>query len=138
LGRRNEIDFSFSGLKTSLRYRLEKMSAAEVETRRADLCASYQQAVVDALVRKYARRCATVKEPIAASDFPGAWRTTRCCGRAWPAEARRMRLPFLAAEPRHTGDNAGMIAFAAWMDRARNEGAGPGLALRIEPGAALA
>jgi N6-L-threonylcarbamoyladenine synthase len=30
--------------------------------------------------------------------------------------AREHGLPLLAAEPRHTGDNAGMIAFAAWCD----------------------
>src|SRR6185436_3304609 len=45
IGRRDELDFSFSGLKTSLRYLLEKMTPTEVAARRADLCASYQQAV---------------------------------------------------------------------------------------------
>src|SRR6185436_5339835 len=52
IGPRNELDFSFSGLKTSLRYLLEKMSPEDVRAKLADLCASYQQAVVDALVRK--------------------------------------------------------------------------------------
>ena len=52
IGRRDDLDFSFSGLKTSLRYLLEKMPAADVPARMADLCASYQQAVIDALVRK--------------------------------------------------------------------------------------
>jgi N6-L-threonylcarbamoyladenine synthase len=47
-----------------------------------------------------------------------------------------VRIPFLAAEPRHTGDNAGMIAFAAWADRAGSEVAA-NLALRIEPSATL-
>ena len=35
---------------------------------------------------------------------------------ALDAVARRSGVRFLAAEPRHTGDNAAMIAFAAWMD----------------------
>ena len=52
IGRRDELDFSFSGLKTSLRYLLEKMPAGEVRAKTPDLCASYQQAVVDALTRK--------------------------------------------------------------------------------------
>src|SRR4051812_45010152 len=52
IGRRDELDFSFSGLKTSLRYLLEKMPADEVRAKLPDLCASYQQAVIDALVRK--------------------------------------------------------------------------------------
>src|ERR1017187_6148681 len=49
--RRADLDFSFSGLKTSLRYQLEKMTFDEVRGKMADLCASYQQAVVDALAR---------------------------------------------------------------------------------------
>jgi N6-L-threonylcarbamoyladenine synthase len=138
LGRRNEMDFSFSGLKTSLRYRLEKMSAAEVETRRADLCASYQQAVVDALVRKVRVALRHGEGAYRSLGLSGGVANNQVLREGVAAEARRMRLPFLAAEPRHTGDNAGMIAFAAWMDRARNDGAPPGLALRIEPGAALA
>ncbi len=52
IGRRDELDFSFSGVKTSLRYQIEKMSPAEVAARLPDLCASYQQAVLDALARK--------------------------------------------------------------------------------------
>ena len=54
IGRRDDLDFSFSGLKTSLRYLLEKMAATEIPARMADLCASYQEAVIDALVRKTA------------------------------------------------------------------------------------
>jgi N6-L-threonylcarbamoyladenine synthase len=30
--------------------------------------------------------------------------------------ARSRNLPFLRAQGPHTGDNAGMIAFAAWME----------------------
>jgi N6-L-threonylcarbamoyladenine synthase len=43
-------------------------------------------------------------------------------------------LTFFAAEPRHTGDNAGMIAFAAWADRAGCDHAGS-RALSIRPDA---
>ena len=49
-----DLSFSFSGLKTSLRYQIEKMTTEEVGARLNDLCASYQRAVVDALVRKTA------------------------------------------------------------------------------------
>jgi N6-L-threonylcarbamoyladenine synthase len=47
----------------------------------------------------------------------------------------------LAAEPRHTGDNAAMIAFAAWADPTCSGGAAvsaPHAELRIEPSLALA
>jgi N6-L-threonylcarbamoyladenine synthase len=45
-----ELDFSFSGLKTALLYTVRDLSTAELEARRADLAASYQRAIVEALV----------------------------------------------------------------------------------------
>lgn len=137
IGRRDDLDFSFSGLKTSLRYRLEKMAAAEVEARLADLCASYQQAVIDALLRK---------TEAALRQGEGTWRSVGLSGgvannrrlrSALEAVARSGGKAFLAAESRHTGDNAGMIAFAAWADAAGTDRT-RGMGLRIEPGAPLA
>jgi N6-L-threonylcarbamoyladenine synthase len=46
------LDFSFSGLKTSLLYTVRKLSPQELEARRADLAASYQRAIVRALVMR--------------------------------------------------------------------------------------
>jgi tRNA N6-adenosine threonylcarbamoyltransferase len=46
------LDFSFSGLKTALLYAVRELGAVETERRRADLAASYQQAIVRALVRR--------------------------------------------------------------------------------------
>ncbi len=137
IGRRDELDFSFSGLKTSLRYLLEKMPAAEVEARRADLCASYQQAVVDALVRKARAALRQGEGAYRSLGLSGGVANNRTLRAALEGEAARVRIPFLAAQPKHTGDNAGMIAFAAWVDSAGAD-ATSGLALRIEPSAALA
>ena len=44
-----ELDFSFSGLKTSLLYKVRDLGEDDARNRRADLAASYQQAIVDAL-----------------------------------------------------------------------------------------
>jgi N6-L-threonylcarbamoyladenine synthase len=44
------LDFSFSGLKTALLYTLRDLGEGEVELRKADLAASYQDAIVRALV----------------------------------------------------------------------------------------
>src|SRR3954471_2125448 len=44
------LDFSFSGLKTALLYATQKLAPGELEERRADLAASYQRAIVRALV----------------------------------------------------------------------------------------
>lgn len=106
--------FSFSGLKTSLRYQLEKLSDAEVDEAFPDLCASYQEAVVEALshkTRQVLRR--------------GSWKSLGLSGgvannarlqTAFEKLGAGFRIPFLRALPQHTGDNAAMIAFAAYMD----------------------
>jgi N6-L-threonylcarbamoyladenine synthase len=108
--------FSFSGLKTSLRYLLEKMDDREVEAALADICASYQQAVVDALVRKTRHLLEG-----------GGWRSIGLSGgvannavlrEAFHTLGTQTGLPVHVAEPRHTGDNAAMIAFAALADPA--------------------
>ena len=44
------LDFSFSGLKTALLYATRELSAEQLAERRADLAASYQRAIVTALV----------------------------------------------------------------------------------------
>lgn len=135
LGRRDELDFSFSGLKTSLRYTLEKLSLEEVGERQADLCASYQEAVVAALARKTA--AALDRRAFASLGLSGGVANNRLLRERLGALAARRRLPLLTADPRHTGDNAGMIAFAAWADRHGVETA-PGWALPIRPAAGIA
>jgi N6-L-threonylcarbamoyladenine synthase len=134
LEQRDELDFSFSGLKTSLRYRLEKMSPQEVKARMPDLCASYQRAVVDALARKTG--AALAQAEFRSLGLSGGVANNATLRTALAGVARRARVPFLAAEPPHTGDNAGMIAFAAWADATALERTGMGL--RIEPALGLA
>jgi N6-L-threonylcarbamoyladenine synthase len=46
------LDFSFSGLKTALLYTVRDLGEDELERRRADLAASYQHAIVRALVQR--------------------------------------------------------------------------------------
>jgi N6-L-threonylcarbamoyladenine synthase len=137
IGRRDELGFSFSGLKTSLRYQVEKMSTDEVSARLPDLCASYQQAVIDALVRKTAAAVRQGGGAYGSVGLSGGVANNRTLRSALEEVACQWRIPFLAARPEHTGDNAAMIAFAAWVDEAGTDAAS-GLGLRIEPGAALA
>lgn len=135
IGRRAEMAFSFSGLKTSLRYLLEKMPADEVRTKLPDLCASYQQAVIDALARK--TRAALEQGHFKSLGLSGGVANNRTLRAVFEAEARRGRIPFFAAQPQHTGDNAAMIAFAAWADSPETARA-PGMGLLVEPSAPLA
>lgn len=55
LGKRTSLDFSFSGLKTSLLYYLRDHSDWDQPNRMADVAASYQEAIVDVLVTKALR-----------------------------------------------------------------------------------
>ena len=55
------LDFSFSGLKTSLLYRVRDLGPAETQARVADLAASYQRAIVESLVARV--RAALAGEP---------------------------------------------------------------------------
>ena len=49
------LDFSFAGLKTALLYRVRELGEAETERCRADLAASYQHAIVEALAFRVER-----------------------------------------------------------------------------------
>lgn len=136
MGPRDELDFSFSGLKTSLRYRLEKMSPAEVQARLDDLCASYQGAVIDALLRKTRAALRLRGGGFRSLGVSGGVANNALLRTRLADEALRVKIPLLAAQPKHTGDNAGMIAFAAWADPSGVNRSG--MRLNVEPSAALA
>ncbi|MFZ0614977.1 MAG: tRNA (adenosine(37)-N6)-threonylcarbamoyltransferase complex transferase subunit TsaD [Chthoniobacterales bacterium] len=112
LPERENLDFSFSGLKTSVRYFLEKNPELPKSSQgMADLCASVRHAIVGVLLRKteHAVEAAGVKR-VALSGGVAANRALRegmtrlCQTRGW---ALHLPAPELAT------DNAAMMAFAA-------------------------
>lgn len=109
-----DLKFSFSGLKTSLRYMLEKMDDAEVEQRLSDLCASYQRAVVDSLVSK--TRQALDAGSYRSIGLSGGVSNNTRLRRAFEELSSDTGQRLFLARREHTGDNAAMIAFAAWAD----------------------
>ena len=93
------LDFSFSGLKTALLYRVRDLGEAELAERRSDLAASYQRAIVRALVERI--------------EATGADRIAVVGGVAANSELRAA-LPGAALAPLPLcTDNAAMIASAA-------------------------
>jgi N6-L-threonylcarbamoyladenine synthase len=93
------LDFSFSGLKTSLLYKVRELTPHELEARRADLAASYQRAIVRALVERL--------------EAAGGDRIAVVGGVAANSELRAA-LPDAALAPLPLcTDNAAMIASAA-------------------------
>lgn len=137
IAQRATLDFSFSGLKTSLRYQLEKMTPSDIEKRKADLCASYQHAVMEALVRK--TKLALEQGVYRSLGLSGGVANNKVLQAELDGLAQRRHIPFLRARPQHTGDNAAMIAFAAWAEcepggvRSGAAGAGAGFDLEIAP-----
>jgi N6-L-threonylcarbamoyladenine synthase len=134
IGERGELDFSFSGLKTSLRYRIQGMGEDAVRSSMPDICAGYQAAVVGALRDKAAQ--ALAQGIYRSLGLSGGVANNRLLRSELESAARGAGARFLPAEPRHTGDNAGMVAFAAWAD-ASDAGRFSGAGLRVEPGAYL-
>lgn len=97
------LDLSFSGLKTALLYTVRELSAAELEHRRADLAASYQRAIVRALLAR----------TLAAAERLDSRRIGVVGGVAANSELR-VSLPGAAFAPLALcTDNAAMIASAA-------------------------
>ena len=97
------LDFSFSGLKTALLYATRELGPAETERRTADLAASYQRAIVRALVGR-------LREAAEASGLP---RVAVVGGVAANSELRTA-LPDARFVPLELcTDNAAMIASCA-------------------------
>ena len=122
--------FSFSGLKTGLRYRLEKMTDAEISAALPEICADYQDAIVAQLAGKVRR--VLRERRFASLGISGGVSNNSVLRERFAALAEEARIPLLAAFPRHTGDNAAMIAFAAWFD-AQLPAPARELALTFEP-----
>ena len=101
------LDFSFSGVKTALLYAVRDLDAAELERRRADLAASYQRAIVSALVGRV-RDAVDRLEPGQVAVVGGVAANSEL----------RAALPDAAFPPLALAtDNAAMIASAArWVE----------------------
>ena len=114
-----DFAFSFSGLKTAVRYLLPKLGmdpgADQAESRqlRADLCASFQRAVVDVLVGKTLAAVRAAKRDLVAVSGGVSLNTglraefvRACAGRG---------VELLTAPPAWCTDNAAMIAAVAGL-----------------------
>lgn len=105
--RSRDFNFSFSGLKTAVRYLLPKLQGDF----QLDLCASFQEAVIDVLISKtIAAAKANGSELITVSG--GVSRNSRLRARMSEAAATSGFGLKLAA-PHLTTDNAAMIAYVA-------------------------
>ncbi len=110
-----DFNFSFSGLKTSVRYLLPKLDRDCTN----DVCASFQEAVVDVLVSKtmaaaksHGKRLVTVSGGVSCNSR---------LREKFKAACAENGIELLIAEPKLCTDNAAMIAFVAAQKFARGE-----------------
>lgn len=110
------FDFSFSGLKTAVLYTLSgrdpESGAARAEDL-ADLCASFQEAVIEVLIAKTIRAAKhTGRDLIALSGGVSLNQTLRA---AFEEACGKEGITLATATPGLCTDNAAMIAFAALL-----------------------
>jgi len=106
-----QYPFTFSGLKTSLLYHLKKHPEDMSDARLPDTAASFQEAVVDALVNRVKQ--AIREESVHLIGCAGGVARNRRLREALHALGAKSGLPVWFAEPEYCADNAAMIAAAA-------------------------
>lgn len=115
--------FSFSGLKTALLYHLRKHPDDATAARLPDTAASYQEAVVDTLVRRVEQACDG--EAMRVIGCAGGVARNARLREKLNALGARLGVPVRFADPDWCADNAAMIAAAAMkMYRAAPGGGG--------------
>jgi N6-L-threonylcarbamoyladenine synthase len=108
------LDFSFAGLKTALLYAVRDLGEEEARRRAADLAASYEHAIAEALIARVERALAA--EPGARLAIGGGVAANRRLRERAAALGVDVKVP----PPELCTDNAAMIGSAArWVDPIR-------------------
>ncbi len=108
---RDEPHFSFAGLKSAV-LRLLESGVVTGEQDKADVAASFQQAVVDCLIDRTARALARLPAPPSALVVAGGVAANASIRAALESLARAQGLAFVAPPLWLCTDNAAMIAWA--------------------------
>lgn len=120
-----DLNFSFSGLKTAVRYLLPKCDQLPVP----DVCASFQEAVVDVLVEKTRR--ALEQERVDTLALSGGVSCNLRLREKMAAMCENRGVRLLLARPAVCTDNAAMIAYVAALKVEAGESSD--LGAEIEP-----
>jgi N6-L-threonylcarbamoyladenine synthase len=111
LKEKNNLDFSFSGLKTSLLYKLKALDESEVQEELPHLAAGYQAAVIEALSRKLLRAAELRDDP--ALVVAGGVAANESLRSVLAEECGRRGVKLVIPPPELCTDNAAMIGAAA-------------------------
>jgi len=112
-GMQNSSDFSFSGLKTSLKYYIEKHGKQFIQKNINSIAASFMDSVTDSLVTKLFSaaekfRCSTVL--LAGGVSANSMLRSKISGMA-----AKKRMKFYYPHPKYCTDNAAMVAMSAYL-----------------------
>jgi len=110
----NDFNFSFSGLKTSVLYTVQKLKKIDQKTI-ADICASFQQAAVDVLVAKTFRAAKYHKAKTVM--LSGGVAANQLLRENYKLQAESYKLDFLMPTINLCTDNAAMTAAAAFFEK---------------------
>ena len=108
------LDFSFSGLKSAVLNHINMCQMKNEEVNRADVAASFQQAVVDALVSHAMEAC----EMYGMKKFAiaGGVASNSAIREAFTTECEKRNIKFYHPSPIFCTDNAAMIGVAAYYE----------------------
>ncbi len=116
---KESLDFSFSGLKTAVAL-LVREQHDDLAASQADICASFQEAVVDVLVTKTMR--AAMRHNAATVALAGGVAANPRLRARLAKEAAAAGMELAAPPPAFCTDNAAMVALAAWLRADRISG----------------
>lgn len=113
-------DFSFSGLKTAVLNHVNNTQAKKETIHMADICASFEAAVVEVLVKKtISAAIASGVNTVALGGGVSANKTLRA---SLETECRKGHIEFHCPQIEYCTDNAAMIAYAGYHEYITNGG----------------
>jgi N6-L-threonylcarbamoyladenine synthase len=110
--KKGSYDFSFSGIKTAVWQYLKSQGEGQWKDRKADIAASFQEAVVDMLVRPTVKACLACK--VTRIVLAGGVAANSRLREKMAAEAQDEGLELFSPAPAFCTDNAAMIALTGY------------------------
>ncbi|GIM29629.1 tRNA N6-adenosine threonylcarbamoyltransferase [Clostridium polyendosporum] len=110
----DSLDFSFSGLKSAVLNYLNKMEMTSQEINKADVAASFQQAVIDVLTENVISTCK--KRRVKKIAIAGGVASNSALRAQLTEESNKKGIEVLFPSPVLCTDNAAMIGSAAYFE----------------------